>query len=74
MEGELRSFTFCKYNLVDYYTVAGNATSAGEPSIIDTLTFKRGPVYQACRINDQYRVCFEFRGGDAYDVEIADYH
>ncbi len=26
------------------------------------------------RINNQYRVCFEFRGGDAYDVEITDYH
>lgn len=26
------------------------------------------------RINDQYRVCFEWRGGDAFDVEIVDYH
>jgi proteic killer suppression protein len=26
------------------------------------------------RINDQYRVCFEFRGGDAYEIEITDYH
>ena len=26
------------------------------------------------RINDQYRVCFEWRDGDAYDVEIVDYH
>ena len=26
------------------------------------------------RINNQYRVCFEFRGGDAYEVEITDYH
>ena len=26
------------------------------------------------RINDQYRVCFEWREGDAYDVEIVDYH
>ncbi len=26
------------------------------------------------RVNDQYRVCFEFRGGDAYEVEITDYH
>ena len=26
------------------------------------------------RINDQGRVCFVWRGGDAYDVEIADYH
>jgi toxin HigB-1 len=26
------------------------------------------------RINDQWRVCFRWRGGDAYDVEIVDYH
>jgi proteic killer suppression protein len=26
------------------------------------------------RINDQYRVCFVWRSGDAYGVEIVDYH
>jgi proteic killer suppression protein len=26
------------------------------------------------RINDQWRVCFKFVKGDAYDVEIDDYH
>ena len=26
------------------------------------------------RINDQWRVCFRFEGGYAYDVEIVDYH
>lgn len=26
------------------------------------------------RINDQWRVCFEWRDGDAYEVEIVDYH
>ena len=26
------------------------------------------------RINDQWRVCFRYRDGDAFDVEIADYH
>jgi proteic killer suppression protein len=26
------------------------------------------------RINDQWRICFEWRDGDAYDVEIVDYH
>lgn len=26
------------------------------------------------RINDQYRICFVFRDGDAYEVEITDYH
>ena len=26
------------------------------------------------RINDRYRICFEWRAGDAYNVEIVDYH
>ena len=26
------------------------------------------------RINDQWRVCFRFESGDAYDAEIVDYH
>ena len=28
----------------------------------------------AISINDQWRVCFRFAEGDAYDVEITDYH
>jgi proteic killer suppression protein len=26
------------------------------------------------RINDQWRICFVWRDGNAYDVEIVDYH
>ena len=26
------------------------------------------------RVNDQWRVCFEWREGNAYQVEITDYH
>ena len=26
------------------------------------------------RINNQWRICFEWRKGDAYGVEIVDYH
>ncbi len=26
------------------------------------------------RINDQWRVCFSFKNGDAFDVGIVDYH
>lgn len=26
------------------------------------------------RINDQWRLCFRWSAGDAYDVEIVDYH
>ena len=30
--------------------------------------------YWSIRINDQWRLCFRYEGGDAFDVEIADYH
>ena len=26
------------------------------------------------RINDQWRICFKWREGDAYEIEIIDYH
>ncbi len=25
-------------------------------------------------VNDQWRICFRFTDGDAYDVELTDYH
>ncbi|OHB75737.1 MAG: plasmid maintenance system killer [Planctomycetes bacterium RBG_16_59_8] len=25
-------------------------------------------------VNDQWRICFRFADGDAYDVELTDYH
>ena len=28
----------------------------------------------AMTVNERWRICFEFRNGDAYDVEIVDYH
>lgn len=29
---------------------------------------------QSVRVNDQWRVCFRWRDGDAHDVEVVDYH
>jgi len=29
---------------------------------------------QSIRINDQWRICFEWRKSNAYNVEITDYH
>ncbi len=26
------------------------------------------------RVNDQFRICFRWRDGEAHDVEITDYH
>lgn len=28
----------------------------------------------AISVNDQWRICFRFADGDAYDVEFCDYH
>jgi len=28
----------------------------------------------AIAINDQWRICFRFENGDAFDVEVCDYH
>ncbi len=40
---------------------------------LEKLTGNRKGQY-SIRINDQWRVCFRWEHGDAYDVEIADYH
>jgi len=29
---------------------------------------------RSIRINDQWRICFKWKAGDAHDVEIVDYH
>jgi len=39
----------------------------------EKLTGKRKGQY-SIRINDQWRICFTWRGGDAHEVEITDYH
>jgi proteic killer suppression protein len=40
---------------------------------LEKLSGDRAGSYSIC-INDQWRVCFEWRDGDAYEVEITDYH
>jgi proteic killer suppression protein len=40
---------------------------------LEKLTGDRAGQY-SIRINDQWRICFEWREGDAFKVEITDYH
>lgn len=40
---------------------------------LEKLSGDRSGKY-SIRINDQYRVCFAFRNGNAFRVEIVDYH
>ena len=40
---------------------------------LEKLKGRRSGQY-SIRINDQWRVCFDWKDGDAHEVEIADYH
>ena len=40
---------------------------------LEKLKGKRSKQH-SIRINDQWRICFIWKRGDAYDVEIVDYH
>ena len=42
-------------------------------SRLERLSGKRAGQY-SIRVNDQWRICFRWVRGDAYDVEITDYH
>ena len=40
---------------------------------LEALTGKRAGQH-SIRINEQWRLCFSWRDGNAYNVEIVDYH
>lgn len=40
---------------------------------LEQLVGDRVGQWSVC-INDQWRLCFRFEGGDAFDVQIVDYH
>jgi proteic killer suppression protein len=42
-------------------------------SRLEALVGDRAGQY-SIRINRQWRICFRWKDGDAYDVEIVDYH
>ncbi len=55
-----------------------NATSIGDLRVppgnrLEALSGDRAGQY-SIRINHQWRICFIWNDGNAYEVEIADYH
>ena len=40
---------------------------------LEALRGERSGQY-SIRVNDQYRICFEWKNDGAYEVEIVDYH
>ena len=42
-------------------------------NVLEALKNDRAGQY-SIRVNKQWRICFRFENGDAFDVEITDYH
>ena len=60
---------------LEYIDLATNLQDLNVPPSNRLHALKRDRKGQhAISINDQWRICFKFIDGDAYDVEITDYH
>jgi proteic killer suppression protein len=67
-----RSVAECK--LTQLYNAATLEFLRSPPgNRLEALTGDRAGSY-SIRINAQWRLCFMWRDGDAYEVEIVDYH
>jgi proteic killer suppression protein len=81
----IKSFKFSRKLSQDIQRVAARKLEQLQAAtMLDTLRVPPGNRLEALtqdrqgqhslRVNDQWRVCFVWRDGDAYDVEIVDYH
>ena len=76
--GNSRRFQKCARQAFQKLRMLDAATALGDLSTLpgnrlERLKGDRENQY-SIRINDQYRICFEWRKGDAYEVEVTDYH
>ena len=70
--GSLSRRAFQKLRMVDVATELTDLGVLPGNHLEALLGGRKGQ--HSIRINDQFRICFTWRDGDAYDVEIADYH
>jgi toxin HigB-1 len=56
-------------------TVFGRRFSRRLPTDIQSAALRKlRMLSNAVNLNDQWRICFSWREGDAFDVEITDHH
>jgi toxin HigB-1 len=61
-----------KLRMIDAATCLGDLKSPPGNKLEDLRADREGQ--HSIRISDKWRVCFEWRDGNAYFVEIVDYH
>ncbi|MFZ3323718.1 MAG: type II toxin-antitoxin system RelE/ParE family toxin [Usitatibacter sp.] len=72
MPTEIRERAAMRLRQLDAATAVGDLRFPPSNQL-EALLGKRSGGY-SIRINDQWRICFTFEGGHAYEVEIVDYH
>ena len=72
LPGDIQSVALRKLRMLDNAHTVKDLRSP-PANRLEKLSGRREDQY-SIRINDQWRVCFAWRDGDAYDVEIVDYH
>ena len=72
LPGDIQSVALRKLRMLNNAIDVGDLRSP-PANRLEKLSGSRQGHYSV-RINDQWRICFVWRAGDAYDVEICDYH
>ena len=72
LPGDIQSVALRKLRMLSNAVDVGDLRSP-PANRLEKLSGDRKGQYSV-RINDQWRICFVWRAGDAYDVEICDYH
>jgi len=72
LPGDIQSVALRKLRMLNNAVDVGDLRSP-PANRLEKLSGDRQGQYSV-RINDQWRICFAWRAGDAYDVEICDYH
>ena len=70
--GNIQQRAFMKLNAIDSAIDIEDLRLPGS-NHLETLKGDRKGQW-SIRINDRWRICFEWQGGDAERVEIVDYH
>ena len=72
LPGDIQSVALRKLRMLNNAVDVGDLRSP-PANRLEKLSGDRQGQYSV-RINDQWRICFVWRAGDAHDVEICDYH
>lgn len=69
---DIQQVSYCKLRMLNN-AVTLDYLRIPPANRLEKLSGDRAGQY-SIRINDQWRICFEWIDGDAYNVEIVDYH